>query len=157
MLLKSTDFRITETEIYRNFRTTISNIMSSRLDTLPPEILFIILSYAEPSYSPDLVSFPLCTIAATNRYLNRIAEEYARSLLKQHTALKAPQTLGTTCRRRWLTQICQFCKKISKRRAILYPTLTCCARCDRAHIPKMVRLAYTSSISRTLLTARYRQ
>ena len=109
-----------------------------QLDTLPPEILFNILSYAEPTCDPTLVSYPLCTMAATNRQLNAIVEEYARSLLKQHTETTGRKALKNTWRRKWLAQTCQYCKKKSERKATLYPALTCCRACDWELFPKMV-------------------
>ncbi|CAO2650576.1 Nn.00g018680.m01.CDS01 [Neocucurbitaria sp. VM-36] len=112
--------------------------MSHQLDTLPPEILFNILSFTEPTCNPTLISYPLNALAETNKYLNTIVEEYARGLLKQHANITPPKSSRIfTCRRKWLGEICQFCNKPSKRRAILYPTLTCCRACDKEHFPKM--------------------
>ncbi|RAQ98991.1 hypothetical protein DDE82_008707 [Stemphylium lycopersici] len=45
------------------------------LDTLPPEILFQILSYTEPICSMNLKSYPLNALAETNKQLNAIVEE----------------------------------------------------------------------------------
>lgn len=129
------------------------------LDTLPPEILFHILTFAEPTCDPDpkLISIPLNTLAATNKQLNAIVEEYARSLLKQHGLVVPRKPLKTpgsrmTCRRKWLGEICQFCKKSSKRKAIFYPTLTCCRECDKQHFPKIVCLPLSFN---TMLVLRY--
>ncbi|KAL6708435.1 hypothetical protein ACN47E_002698 [Coniothyrium glycines] len=110
------------------------------LDTLPLEILFHVLSFAEPTCNPDpnLIRVPLNTLAATNKQLNAVVEEYARSLLKQHANFTPPKSSKTfTCRRKWLGEICQFCKKNSRRKACFYPTLTCCRSCDKACFPKM--------------------
>ncbi|KAF1946149.1 hypothetical protein EJ02DRAFT_450923 [Clathrospora elynae] len=112
--------------------------MPTQLDTLPPEILFNILSFTEPTCNPTLTSYSLNAIAETNKQLNAIVEEYARSLLKQHANITPPKHSKTfTCRKRWLADICQFCKKTSKRTACFYPTLTCCDKCDRKQYPKM--------------------
>ncbi|KAJ4367511.1 hypothetical protein N0V83_007094 [Neocucurbitaria cava] len=112
--------------------------MAPQLDSLPPEILFNILSFTEPTCNPALVSYPLNALAETSKHLNTIVEEYARSLLKQHANITPPKNSRVfTCRRKWLGEICQFCKKPSKRRAILYGTLTCCRTCDKAQFPKM--------------------
>ncbi|KAH7388794.1 hypothetical protein BKA66DRAFT_489929 [Pyrenochaeta sp. MPI-SDFR-AT-0127] len=112
--------------------------MAPQLDTLPPEILFSILTYTEPTCDPQLVSYPLNALAETNKQLNSVVEEYARGLLKKHANFTPPKSSKIfTCRKKWLTEICQFCKKDSKRRATLYPTLTCCRPCDKEHFPKM--------------------
>ncbi|KAF2869889.1 hypothetical protein BDV95DRAFT_523886 [Massariosphaeria phaeospora] len=112
------------------------------LDSLPPEIQFNILSYAgafDPTLTPK---HPLYALADTNRHLRSIVEEYTRGLLKQHAnvTLSEKRKQSTTCRRkwfRWLADTCQVCKKRSARKAILEPTMTCCAACDRKHFPKM--------------------
>ncbi|KAF1840970.1 uncharacterized protein K460DRAFT_410363 [Cucurbitaria berberidis CBS 394.84] len=112
--------------------------MPSQLDALPPEILFNILSFTEPTYDPTLISYSLNALAGTNKHLNSVVEEYARGLLKQHANITPRKSSKIfTCRRKWLAEICQFCKKLSKRTAILYPSLTCCRACDREHFPKM--------------------
>ncbi|KAG9186913.1 hypothetical protein G6011_10021 [Alternaria panax] len=110
----------------------------SRLDTLPPEILFNILSYSEPVYNLTLTSYPLNALAATNKQLNAVVEEYARNLLKRHADIVPPRNARvSTCRRKWLAEVCYFCKKPSKRKACLYKTLACCFKCDKAEFPKM--------------------
>jgi hypothetical protein len=116
--------------------------MVARLDTLPPEILFNILSFLEPTLNPTLESYPLNALAETNKQLNATVEEYARSLLKQHANIVPPKNARTfTCRKKWLHDICQFCKKNSQRKACFYPRLTCCKDCDRKQFPKMVYLS----------------
>jgi hypothetical protein len=113
--------------------------MSTRFDTLPPEVLFNILSFTEPTLNPTLVSYPLNALAETNKQLNAVVEEYARSLLKQHANIIPPKNARTfTCRKKWLFELCQFCRRASKRKACFYSTLTCCKDCDRKKFPKMV-------------------
>lgn len=114
------------------------------LDTLPPEILFQILSYTEPICSLNLKSYPLNALAETNKQLNAIVEEYARNLLKRYVDIVPPRNSKVfTCRRKWLGELCHFCKKNSKRRACFYRTLTCCHTCDRREFAKMVRHTFT--------------
>jgi hypothetical protein len=114
--------------------------MSTRLDALPPEILFNILAFTEPTLNPALSSYPLNALAETNKQLNATVEEYARSLLKQYANIIPPKNARTfTCRKKWLHDICQFCKKNSQRKACFYRTLTCCKDCDRKEFKKMVR------------------
>lgn len=114
----------------------------SRLETLPPEILFSILSFtASCSDPPSSGPHPVNSIAATSKHLYSIVEEYTRGLLKQYAGFTPPKSLKTfTCRRKWFAEICQLCNKTSKRRATLYPTLTCCRICDKMCFPKMVCL-----------------
>ena len=117
----------------------------SRLDTLPPEILFNILSYTEPICNLNLTSYPLNALAATNKQLNAVVEEYARNLLKRHADIVPPRNARVfTCRRKWLAEICYFCKKLSKRKACFYKTLVCCFKCDKAEFPKMVHFQFPS-------------
>jgi hypothetical protein len=110
------------------------------LETLPLEILFNILSFtASASDPPTLRPHPINSLAATSSHLYSVVEEYTRGLLKQHVGFVPPKSSKKfTCRRKWLAEICQLCKKSSKRRATLYPTLTMCKTCDRKHFPKMV-------------------
>ncbi|KAF7677081.1 hypothetical protein GT037_005293 [Alternaria burnsii] len=118
----------------------------NRLDTLPPEVLFNILSYTEPICNLNLTSYPLNALAATNKQLNAVVEEYARNLLKRHADIVPPRNARVfTCRRKWLAEICYFCKKPSKRKACLYKTLVCCFKCDKAEFPKMVHFQFPSS------------
>ncbi|KAF2463317.1 uncharacterized protein BDR25DRAFT_273165 [Lindgomyces ingoldianus] len=109
------------------------------LDTLPPEILFSILSFSSP-FNPTIAPrHPLYTIAATNHYLRSIVEEYAKGLLKQHAHFTPKNTSSLIHRRqwlKWLSTICWFCRKPSVRKAILDPATTCCMKCDRK-FPKM--------------------
>lgn len=106
------------------------------LETLPPEILFHILSFTNPFKGNG--SNPLGAVAKTSQHLNSIAEEYARSLLQQHASLspKAPYIKKWVT---WASKTCQYCKRNSTRRAILDAETTCCAKCDKK-FPKMVRL-----------------
>ncbi|PVI08586.1 hypothetical protein DM02DRAFT_6874 [Periconia macrospinosa] len=119
--------------------------MSPTLDTLPPEILFTILSYTSPFSTLPLPNHPLYTVAATSKYLCNVAEEYSRGLLKRHANLSPPKTFKSgafTCRRRWvrwLKETCQLCGRKSTRKAILEPGLTCCNKCDRDNYPKMTQ------------------
>jgi hypothetical protein len=116
----------------------------AHLETLPPEILFNILSYTEPNLNPTLRTYPLNTLAATNKHLNTIVEEYARNLLKRHANIVLPRnTRIYTCRRKWLSEICYFCKKKTQRKACLYKPITCCLACDKREYDKMVRLPPT--------------
>ncbi|KAL1791884.1 hypothetical protein ACET3X_009635 [Alternaria dauci] len=122
----------------------------SRFDTLPPEILFNILSYTEPICNLTLPSYPLNALAATNKQLNAVVEEYARNLLKRHADIVPPRKARIfTCRRKWLAEICYFCKKASKRKACLYKTLACCFKCDKVEFPKMTM---TQAIKETRLS-----
>lgn len=120
--------------------------MPPALDTLPPEILFNILSYCSPFDSSYNSRYTLYAIAGTSTYLNSIVEEYTRSLLKRHAGINPPKAWKTgafICRRkwrRWINQACQLCSKASKRKAILDPALTCCQKCDKKHFPKIVSL-----------------
>jgi hypothetical protein len=116
------------------------------LDTLPTEIIFNILSFASP-FNPKLaLNHPLYNLAATNRPLRSHVEEYTRILLKQHANVTVLKKLKTSpCRKKWLKwldNICQICQRKSVRKAILDPTMTCCAACDKANFPKIVS-AYT--------------
>ena len=118
------------------------------LDALPPEILFNILSFASP-FDPTLAPrHPLYTVAATNRHLRSVAEEYTRGLLKKHADITPPKASRIfTCRKtwiKWLDKTCQLCKKRSVRKAILDATMTCCSACDNKTFPKMVSLMYLS-------------
>lgn len=125
--------------VFTSSNNHYANTMSLRLDALPAEILFNILSFSEPTCDPKLVSSPLCTMAATNRYLNAIVEDYCRSLLVQHTDSKGRKAMKNTWRRKWLAQTCQYCKKKTARKATLYKALTCCQSCDWKEFPKKVR------------------
>ncbi|KAF2131487.1 hypothetical protein P153DRAFT_365069 [Dothidotthia symphoricarpi CBS 119687] len=112
----------------------------TNLTTLPPEILFTILSFASPSgvTTAKAPVHPFNTIAATNKYLYTIVEEYTRGLLKQHTGFTPPKSSKTfTCRKKWVEGTCQVCKKSSKRRATLNRVFTCCRTCDRKCFPKL--------------------
>jgi len=109
------------------------------LTSLPPEILFTILSYTEPNLNPTLSTYPLNTLAATNKHLNAIVEEYARNLLKRHADIVLPKnTRIYTCRRKWLGDMCYFCKKKTQRKACLYKSVACCLGCDKKEYEKMV-------------------
>lgn len=109
------------------------------LDTLPPELLFHILSFTEPDLNPTLSIPPLNALAETNKQLNAIVEEYARGLLKRHLNTNPHRnSKKSTCRRKWLGERCAFCKKNSKRRACFYVTLVCCSACDKTYFEKMV-------------------
>jgi hypothetical protein len=115
--------------------------MPTHLTTLPPEILFHILAYTEPVCNPTLETYALYALAATNKQLNAIVEEYARNLLKRHVDIVPPKKARIfTCRKKWLAQLCQFCRKNSVRKACFYPTVTCCSDCDRKVFDKIVSL-----------------
>jgi hypothetical protein len=112
----------------------------ARLDNLPIEILLEILSYNTVAHNrcPAPIH-PLNAIASTNKHLYAIVEEYTRGQLKQHANFTPPKYSKTfSCRRKWLAETCQFCKRKSQRRAILHPGLTCCRLCDKQYYPKMV-------------------
>ncbi|RMZ69209.1 hypothetical protein GMOD_00003144 [Pyrenophora seminiperda CCB06] len=116
----------------------IGSTTMTHLDTLPPEILFNVLSYTEPDLNPTLSIPVLNALAATNKHLNAIVEEYARSLLLRHRNITPPKRPKKfTCRGKWLGEICAFCKGNSKRRSTFYRPLTCCIPCDREHFPKV--------------------
>jgi hypothetical protein len=114
-----------------------------KLDALPPEILLEILDYAATSHNRCPTSqHPLNALAATDRHLNAVVEEHARGLLKRHVNYTAPKNSKTfCCRKKWLGETCQFCKRASKRRAILYAALTSCRLCDKQKFEKMVSSA----------------
>ena len=113
------------------------------LMSLPIEILFNILSYSSAFDPTPAPSHPLYNLAATSRHLRSVVEEYARVLLKQHAGFTPPKSSKIfACRNKWIKWLsihCQFCKKKSVRKAILYPTLACCQACDKANFPKLVR------------------
>ncbi|CAI6246635.1 unnamed protein product [Periconia digitata] len=119
--------------------------MSPALDTLPPEILFHILSFTDPFLTSSLPNHPLYSVAATSNHLSDIVEEYSRGLLKRHANIapsKTPKAATLPCRRRWVRWIketCQICRRASKRKAILEAGQTCCAKCDREKYPKMTQ------------------
>ncbi|KAE8842667.1 hypothetical protein PTNB85_00689 [Pyrenophora teres f. teres] len=94
------------------------------LNELPSELLSHVFSYTEPDLNPALSIYPLNALAATNKHLKEEVEEYARILLKKHRDIVPPKKSRKSCRRRWLGELCAFCKKNSKRRACFYPTLT---------------------------------
>ncbi|CAE7011673.1 hypothetical protein PTTW11_02229 [Pyrenophora teres f. teres] len=107
------------------------------LNELPSELLSHVFSYTEPDLNPALSIYPLNALAATNKHLKEEVEEYARILLKKHRDIVPPKKSRKSCRRRWLGELCAFCKKNSKRRACFYPTLVCCIECDREQFDKM--------------------
>lgn len=114
--------------------------MPTKLDALPPEILFEILSYNTLAHNrrPSPLH-PLNTVAGANRQLYAVVEEYTRGLLKQHVNFTPPKSSKSFgCRKKWLAEVCQFCKRKSQRRAILYASLTCCRLCDKQYFSKMV-------------------
>lgn len=117
----------------------------SRLEDLPPELLFEILVYITASQNrcPSPLP-PLNCLAATNKQLHAIVEEYARLQLKKITTLnpiRPHKKYGY--RMRFLGETCQFCKRKSQRRATFYPTFTCCRLCDKQYFPKMVRVPHS--------------
>jgi hypothetical protein len=118
--------------------------MSPTLDTLPPEILFSILSYTSPFSTLLLPNHPLYTTAATSKHLCSTVEEYCRGLLKCHadkTPPKSSKRNTFVCRRKWIKWVketCALCGKGSKRKAILDAGMTCCKQCDDKNFPKMV-------------------
>lgn len=118
----------------------------STLDSLPPEILLEILDYNAIVHNrcPTPIH-PLNAIASTNKHLYAVVEEYARGNLKQHTGFTPPRISKTfCCRKKWLGEMCQFCKRKSTRRAIFYGALICCRLCDKQKFTKMVRHASPS-------------
>jgi hypothetical protein len=122
--------------------TTIATLKMTRIVDLPLEILLEILSYntiAQNRLPTPL--HPLNAVASTNKHLYSVVEEYSRGLLKRYTNFTPPKSSKTfSCRKKWLAEICQFCKRKSQRRAILYAGLTVCRLCDKQYFPKMVRL-----------------
>ncbi|EDU40004.1 hypothetical protein A1F94_000218 [Pyrenophora tritici-repentis] len=107
------------------------------LNDLPAEIIYAILPYTEPDLNPALSIYPLNALAATSRRLRDIVEEHARRQLKKHRNIIPPVKSRKACRRRWLGELCAFCKKNSKRRACFHPALICCTDCDREQFEKM--------------------
>ncbi|KAH9865664.1 hypothetical protein J1614_009250 [Plenodomus biglobosus] len=119
---------------------TTTTIMS-HLESLPPEILYNIITFLEPVYTPTQ-PFTLLALSATSKQFNALVEEHANNALKRH-GLRLPKRLGklTTLRRKWIGDICQFCRKASKRRACFYSNLVCCKHCDRVVFPKITMTA----------------
>ncbi|KAF2264491.1 hypothetical protein CC78DRAFT_616656 [Lojkania enalia] len=116
--------------------------MTAALDTLPPEILFKILSFTSPFNPYFGPNRPLYSLAATNRHLHDVVEEYARGLLKKHANIESPNPPTRAFVRRvkwmkWLSTTCWICHRTSRRKAILDPSMTCCDKCDRKTFPKM--------------------
>jgi hypothetical protein len=113
----------------------------STLDDLPPEILFEVLHYTTITYNRcPTPPHPLNAVASTSKHLHAIVEEHTRGLLKQHAHFTPPRNSKTfSCRKKWLAETCQFCRRKSQRRAILYRGITCCRLCDKQKYPKMVR------------------
>ena len=112
----------------------------STLDTLPLEIVLEILDYNLVVHNRNPTPLhPLNAVASTNRYLHAAVEEYARGLLKQHARFTPPKNSRTfSCRKKWLADMCQFCRRKSHRRSILYHAVTCCRLCDKQKYLKMV-------------------
>ncbi|KAH3958933.1 hypothetical protein HBI81_150480 [Parastagonospora nodorum] len=109
-----------------------------RLVDLPLEILLEILSYNALTQSRlPTAPHPLNALALTNKHLHTVVEEYCRNRLKKYANFTPPRSRAFSCRRRWLGETCQFCKRKSMRRAILYGSLTCCRMCDKQYFPKM--------------------
>ena len=125
------------------------------LPTLPPEILFNILSYTSPFSVALLPKHPLLNTAATTKHLCGVVEEYCRVLLRRHAHIdppKAPRTGAFVCRRKWfkwLRETCQVCGRGSRRRAILDAGMTCCKKCDNDMFPKMVGFIRTHARTHT--------
>ena len=129
--------------------------MPTSLETLPPELLYIILSFCDPFSSAHLPLHPLHALAATSHHIRAVVEDYCRGMLKKHAgievkALKAQgkskaKGRGTAktnvIRHRWLkwTQnTCVICKRVSRRKGIFERGMTVCSGCDRRCWPKMV-------------------
>jgi hypothetical protein len=121
--------------------------MPPTLESLPPEILFNILSYTSPfNHSSATPSNTLSALVKTSRPLNLFAQEYARSLLRQHASITVPHPqntkyigkYGANVKRwiRWVSTTCQTCKSKSRKKAILTPEIVLCKKCDKL-IPKM--------------------
>ncbi|KAH8727589.1 hypothetical protein GQ44DRAFT_748327 [Phaeosphaeriaceae sp. PMI808] len=110
-----------------------------KIDNLPPEIILEIISFSLAAHNRCPSSLhPLNAIATTNKYLNAIVEEYTRGLLKQQLNFTPPKSSKTfSCRRKWLAETCQFCKRKSQRRSIMYADVTCCRLCDKQYFPKI--------------------
>ncbi|CBX92681.1 hypothetical protein IAQ61_005948 [Plenodomus lingam] len=117
----------------------------SGLESIPPEILYKILALLEPVHT---LTEPLTLLAlsATSKHFNAVVEEHANNALKKH-GLPLPKRAGklTTLRRKWLGDICQFCKRASKRRACFYSDVVCCKDCDRTVFPKITMTAAMST------------
>jgi len=115
----------------------------SKLDSLPLEILLEILDYNLVAHNRCPTPLhPLNAVASTNKHLHAVVEEYTRGLLKQHVHFTPPKNSKTfSCRKKWLAELCQFCKRKSHRRSILYNALTCCRLCDKQKFQKMVRFS----------------
>ncbi|KAH7095995.1 hypothetical protein FB567DRAFT_513944 [Paraphoma chrysanthemicola] len=120
-----------------------------KLDDLPPEILFEVLQYLTITYNRCPTSpHPLNALASTSKHLNAVVEEHTRGLLKKHVRFTPPKHSKTfSCRKKWLAETCQFCRRNSQRRAIFYPGITCCRLCDKQRYPKMTMTQATKDHS----------
>ncbi|KAF2003273.1 hypothetical protein P154DRAFT_461042 [Amniculicola lignicola CBS 123094] len=111
------------------------------LESLPNELIHEICSHTafELDWSDG---HPLLALSDTTKHLRSVIEEYSRVLLKRQANLdiRLPKKVTTSTVSRWLKWVsntCWYCKKNSKRRAILDPTIICCSKCDRDLFPKM--------------------
>lgn len=118
-----------------------------KLDDLPLEIVLEILSYNTISHNRNPTPIhPLNALASANKHLYTFVEEYTRGVLKQHANFTPPKFSKTfSCRKKWLAEYCQFCKRKSTRRACFYISVTCCRICDKQFYPKIVRCILTST------------
>jgi hypothetical protein len=129
--------------------TTLVTLKMTKVVDLPLEILLEILSYNTIAQNrlPTPVH-PLNALASTNKHLYSVVEEYTRGLLKRCTNFTPPKSSKTfSCRKKWLAETCQFCKRKSQRRAILYAGLTVCRLCDKQYFPKMVHIPLATCTS----------
>ncbi|KAF2018919.1 hypothetical protein BU24DRAFT_418483 [Aaosphaeria arxii CBS 175.79] len=134
----------------------------STLESLPPEILFNILSHLSPFNSRPLRGLhnhPLELLAQTSHRLSHITEDYARHLLLVH-AKKTPRLRASGPKYRdiwfrWLLTTCQDCKRSSQRLSIFEPSMTLCKNCDKK-VGKMVILQHlTETALHVLLPPTY--
>lgn len=120
-------------------RLVANHVNMTRIVDLPLEILLEILTYNAIAQNRLPVPLhPLNALALTNKHLHTVVEEYCRNRLKKYANFTPPKSKTFSCRKKWLAETCQFCKRKSQRRAILYASLTCCRMCDKQYFPKMV-------------------
>jgi hypothetical protein len=121
---------LTSSLVPSNSTTTMTKIVD-----LPLEILLEICAHSNRLPTP---LHPLNALALTNKHFYTVVEEYCRNQLKKHANFTPPRSKTFRCRKKWLSETCQFCFRKSQRRAMLYPSLTCCRDCDKQYFPKMV-------------------
>ena len=150
------------------------------LNSLPPELVHMIISYLFPTHKPDIAfedhrdnthllksQQPLEFLAATCRTLRAEVNDWAETFLRQHQDITRYQasvarTKGAP-RQNWLRgrggllwwseRNCVFCRKATKKTAIFMNALHCCQQCDDVHWPK--KITKTAAIQEFHLTGHH--